>query len=159
MRLIMKNTAGALLVVAGIGLGWTGSAQSAEANICRLDVTPVHFGKYNPFATGIARGNGTITYNCTAASPISIGLQRSSGASPMTRRMALGAGGLEYNLYLDAACTIVWGDGTGGSQMYRDPAPSPNSNIAVPIYGCIPAGQRRAAMGAYGENFIVMINF
>ena len=62
-------------------------------------------------------------------------------------------------MYLDAACTIVWGDGTGGTQLFRDPAPPPNTNVAVPIYGCIRAGQRRAVLGSYSENFIVTVHY
>lgn len=154
----MKKIALLILAVAAPFLTLE-KAQSADSNICRLNVTPVSFGKYNPFARGDARGNGTITYNCSSNTPISIALERSTGADAFARRMSQGAGGLEYNLYLDAACTLIWGDGTGGSQVYRDPSPSPGNTISVPIYGCIPAGQRSAAMGTYNENFVVTVHF
>ena len=134
-------------------------ADAAEATLCRLNVTPVRFGTYNPFSNTTARANGAITYDCNAGTPISIALEPSSGSSGITRVMTQGAHRLEYNLYLDAACSIAWGDGTGGSQMYRDPAPPADGAVSVPIYGCIRPGQRDAMMGPYIETFVVTINF
>jgi len=134
-------------------------AADSEVNQCRINVTPVHFGTYNPFARTDARANGVVSYNCTVGTPVSIGLDRSQGGAFATRVMRQGAHSLEYNLYLDAACTLVWGDGTAGTQIYRDPAPRPDSNISVPIYGCLPAGQRGAVVGPYQETLAVTINF
>jgi spore coat protein U-like protein len=157
MRAAFMKRAVLALLAAFAGVLMFASAHGAEANLCRLNVTPLRFGKYNPFTPGVARGLGSITYNCTTGSPISIALE--PGASALVRRMTQGATPLAYNLYLDAACTMVWGDGTGGTQIFRDPAPAPNSNITVPIYGCIPAGQRSAILGTYFDNFIVTIHY
>ncbi len=148
-----------MLLAPLLGAVMLATAHGAEANLCRLNVTPLRFGKYNPFVPGVARGNGSITYNCTTSSPISIGLEHGISASPLTRVMTQGPTPLAYNLYLDAACTMIWGNGTDGTQMFRDPAPAPNSNITVPIYGCIPAGQRSSVLGIYGDNFIVTIHY
>ena len=76
------------------------------ANQCRIDATPVRFGTINPFATTDARANGTVTYNCTVSGPVSIALEHSQGAGFAQRILRQGAYELEYNLYLDAACTI-----------------------------------------------------
>ena len=150
-----------LFALAPIVLGMAAALPSdaAEANLCGLNVTPVRFGTYNPFSPAAARANGSITYDCSAGTPISIALEHSSGTSPTTRVMTQGPHILEYNLYLDAACTVAWGDGTGGGQMYRDPAPPSDSPVSVPIYGCIRAGQRDALVGPYMESFAVTINF
>ncbi len=144
-----------MLIIAGMSAARVGTA--AEANQCRLNVTPLSFGKVNPFSPVAGRANGSITYNCTVSAPIAIGFEAPGGSG--TRRMKQGAVGLDYDLYLDAACTIVWGNGAGGSQLFRDPAPPPNSNVTVPVYGCLHAGQRSALMGNYGDSFIVTIQF
>ncbi len=135
-----------------------GEARAVDVNQCRIDVTPVRFGTYNPFATADARANGVVAYSCTISTPISISLDHGGGGSLTTRTMRMGAEVLEYNLYMDAACSIVWGDGTGGSQIYREAAPPPDTNVSVPIYGCIRAGQR-GRIGGYQENLAVTINF
>lgn len=153
MRAVAFVTLACALLLPGV------TPRAAETNLCRINATPVRFGTYNPFARATARANGTISYTCSAPTPISIGLERSIGAAPTTRRMSQGGHALEYNLYLDAACTIVWGDGTGGSDIYRDPAPPADTAVAVPVYGCIRAGQRGALIGPYAETFAVTINF
>jgi spore coat protein U-like protein len=66
---------------------------------------------------------------------------------------------LFYNLFLDAARTIVWGDGTGGTQFYFSQNPQPNNqNISVPIYGRMPALQD-VKVGNYGDTITVTLNF
>ena len=136
-------------------------ALGAEANRCTVSVTPVRFGTYNPLLGGDIRTTGIVTYNCTQARPISISLTR--GASDSHSMGAglngMGPNGLTYNLYLDAAGTTVWGDGSGGSQVYRDPAPPPDTNVSVPIYGRVPAHQHQAHMGLVDDLLSVTISY
>lgn len=134
------------------------AAQAAEANRCVVSVTPVQFGTYNPLLPGDTRTTGIVTYNCTQSRPISIALSR-GGASFYDRRMGQVPNALRYNLYLDAAGTMVWGDGSGGSQAYRDPAPPPDTNVSVPIYGRVPARQRQVHVGVVDDSLVVTINY
>ena len=138
-------------------VGMAGVAMAQEPNQCRLNVTPVRFGDYNPLARGDARGNGIISYSCSTSMPISIAIEHGNGA--VERRMAKGAVPLEYNLYLDAACTVIWGDGSAGSQLYRDPTPRPDTDITVPVYACIRGGQRQAGVGVYNASLTVTIHY
>jgi spore coat protein U-like protein len=133
-------------------------AQAAEANRCVVSVTPVQFGVYNPLLPGDMRTTGIVTYNCTESRPISISLTRGS-ASFYDRGMGQGLTALSYNLYLDAAGTMIWGDGSGGSQVYRDPAPPPDTNVSVPIYGRVPAHQRQVHVGMVDDSILVTINY
>jgi spore coat protein U-like protein len=133
-------------------------AQAAEANRCVVSVTPVQFGVYNPLLPGDMRTTGIVTYNCTQSRPISISLTR-GGASFYERGMGQGLTALSYNLYLDAAGTMVWGDGSGGSQVYRDSAPPPDTNVSVPIYGRAPAHQRQVHVGVVDDAVLVTINY
>lgn len=135
------------------------AAQAAEANRCTVSVTPVQFGTYNGLEAFELRSTGMLTYNCIASTPVTITLNRGNAPSFDARQMSQGAYDLFYNLYLDAAGTVVWGDGTGGSQAYRDPSPPPDTNVSVPIYGRVPAHQRGARVGIYDDNLVVTITY
>lgn len=133
-------------------------ALAAEANRCVVSVTPVQFGSYNPLLPSDIRTTGIVTYSCTESRPVSISLSRGEG--PFEHRtMGHGPDKLFYNLYLDAAGTMIWGDGTGGSQVYRDPAPPPDTNVSVPIYGFVPARQRQAKVGLVDDTLVVTISY
>ncbi len=64
---------------------------------------------------------------------------------------------LNYNLYLDAARTSIWGDGTGGTALFTVAIPSGKA-VNVTIFGRIPAGQDVAA-GSYSDSIVVTIQF
>jgi len=72
--------------------------------------------------------------------------------------MLNGASTLNYNLYLDAARTTIWGDGTGGTQNFFVRNPTNNQDVSIPLYGRIPAGQSTSA-GNYSNTLTVTINF
>ena len=57
---------------------------------------------------------------------IAITISRGASATFNPRSMVVGADALNYNLYLDASRTSIWGDGTGGSSHFTL-APSPAS--------------------------------
>lgn len=136
----------------------TAPALAAEANRCVVSVTPVRFGTYNPLLPGDIRTTGIVTYNCTESRPIAISITRGDGTSD-SRTMGRGSNILSYNLYLDAAGSVVWGDGSGGSQVYRDPAPPPDVNVSVPIYGRAGARQRQAKVGQVDDTLVVTISY
>jgi len=84
--------------------------------------------------------------------------------------MAAGANMLQYNLYLNAARTTVFGDGSGGTQtatcvtgitafgcVGSNPS-GPGRRATLPFYGRIPAGQDAAA-GLYSDTVQVTIVF
>jgi spore coat protein U-like protein len=133
-------------------------ARGAEANRCVVSVTPVHFGIYNPLSASDIRTTGVVTYNCTQSRPISISLTRGDSTYD-NRSMGQGLNTLAYNLYLDAAGTLIWGDGSDGSQVYRDAAPPPDTNVSVPIYGRVPSRQRQVHVGAVDDSLLVTINY
>jgi spore coat protein U-like protein len=147
-----------LRLLAAIALGLSLSAASAN-NRCSVSVTPVAFGTYDGLKPSDVRTTGTLTYNCSLSEPITITLNRGGGPLFDPRSMKQGPSELDYNLYLDAAATTIWGDGTGGSQVYRDLAPPPDTNVSVPIYGRIPAGQRGARVGLYDDKLMVKATY
>ena len=81
-----------------------------------------------------------------------VGSVLQGGASYSERNMAMQANYLGFNLYTNAARTIVWGDGTGGSQTVSAPASLATSggSASFTVYGRVRMGQRRyAPPGSY----------
>ena len=72
--------------------------------------------------------------------------------------MRQGTETLDYNLYQDSTRTVIWGDGTGGSQTFVQPDPRLGVNIDVTVYGRIPAGQD-VSSGAYSSTVTATIFF
>jgi spore coat protein U-like protein len=101
-----------------------------------VSVTSVSFGDYNPRDRQPLDSTGSIVFECRSVGPsdvVSIELSRSR-ASGYDRSMTGGGHMLDYNLYLDAARTQVWGDGTGGTGVYRG-RPQGRQPVSVPVYG------------------------
>ncbi len=87
-----------------------------------------------------------------------IALSQGGGTSYATRRMVKGIDQLFYNLYLDAGRTIIWGNGSAGTQAYIIKNPPNNQDINVPIFGRVPALQN-AGEGAYSDTITVTLMF
>lgn len=127
--------------------------------VCSLSSTSISFAIYDVFSTNPLDTNGSIVYRCgNADNNISISLDRGGASSFNPRQMLNGSQVLNYNLYLDAARTIIWGDGTGGTQTYFIKNPPNNQDVTVPVYGRIPTGQS-VTKGAYSNTITVTINF
>jgi spore coat protein U-like protein len=127
--------------------------------VCSLSSTSISFGTYDVFSTSPLDTNGSIVYRCgNADNNISISLDRGGAASFNPRQMRNGSLALNYNLYLDAARTIIWGDGTAGTQTYFIKNPPNNQDVTVPVYGRVPTGQS-VSRGVYSNTIVVTINF
>ncbi|OYU44993.1 MAG: hypothetical protein CFE44_09900 [Burkholderiales bacterium PBB4] len=118
---------------------------------------PVDFGIYSVFATQPNNfGVGSIQVNCQGGGgPINITLSTGQSHSFAARQMRSGASTLLYNLYISAARSAVWGDGSGASSaVYLDK----NSNTKLDIFGQIPARQD-VAVGNYSDHITAIVNF
>ncbi len=136
------------------------AALSVEAQgTCKISTTPVSFGTYNVFATTPLDTTGSVTYRCVPpVTGITIVLSRGSSSTFSPRTLVKGTESLNYNLYLDAARTRIWGDGTGGTQVFSDPNPQNNQDVTVTIFGRILAGQDVSA-GTYADTVTATITF
>jgi spore coat protein U domain-containing protein, fimbrial subunit CupE1/2/3/6 len=131
------------------------SAQAA----CSLTSTSILFGSYDIFSSTPLDTLGQIIFRCSNNDHnISISLDKGGAPTFDPRRLLNGASTLSYNLYLDAARTTIWGDGTGGTQSFFVQNPTNNRDISIPLYGRIPAGQSTSA-GNYSNTLTVTINF
>ena len=133
------------------------AAVPAEA-ACSLSATGVAFGAYDVFAPAPTDSTGTVVLDCDPAEKnITITLSPGTGTYA-TRTLRQGAETLGYNLYLDAARTSVWGDGSAGTTTFFIKNPRPNRPTEVTIFGRIPAAQD-VSVGAYADTIIVTVEF
>ena len=126
-----------------------------------IATSPDAFGNYDVFSGTPNDANGSVTYRCTGVGGASVTIDLSAGGSGtyFPRRMTrAGIETLDYNLYLDAARTQIWGNATGGTVRYGPTVPPNNTNVTVNIYGRIPPGQDKSA-GNYTDTITATINF
>lgn len=126
---------------------------------CTLTSTSVAFGTYNVFSTTDLASTGTVTYNCRRRGNTTISVWLSRGIyapSNNPRRMASGINRLNYNLFLDANHTQIWGD--PNPYQYGPLRPPNRTDVTLTVYGLIAAGQDVAA-GTYSDSVTVTINF
>jgi spore coat protein U-like protein len=147
-------------LVGTIFLAWLAVLpQHAFAAQCSFQsAVGVNFGAYdvfspNPNNTGV--GRLTIACNGGGNNRFNVALSSGQSHSHASRVMRSGTNTLNYDLFTDSACTVIWGDGTGGSSMMSVPK---NVTTTLSIYGEIPPGQDVAA-GLYTDNIVVTVYF
>lgn len=152
--------AGALVLAVALGALAPPAARAAIGS-CAVSATGVVFGVYTPLQAAPLASSGTISITCTGVTgrnTVTIDLSTGASASYLTRTLQSGAALLTYNLYLDAANTQIWGNGTGGSiegtAAIRRRAP----NVTLTVYGAAASGQDPAA-GSYTDTVNVTVNY
>lgn len=154
-----KITLAKWLLIALLATAAVASLSFSALAVCSLSGTSISFGNYDVFNTSPLDTNGSIVYRCgNADNNISISLDRGGATSFNPRQMRNGSQALNYNLYLDAARTVIWGDGTSGTQTYFIKNPPNNQDVTVPVYGRVPTGQN-VSKGTYSNTITVTINF
>lgn len=153
----MRRWLGALVVAGVVAHGGAGRAMT-----CTFEsIDPVVFGAYDGLLRYVVDALGGIAFSCQAVDAfdqVVVDLGRGSSTSWSARTLRSGAQILAYQLYLDAARTTVWGDGTGGTSRFGPYHPSVDTPTEVPIYGRIPAGQNVGA-GSYSDTVVVTISY
>lgn len=149
-----------LLAFVAAGAALVGAPARADIRCSIENVTPVSFSTYDVFRTSPLDAQGSVTYTCRGVGQRTVSIDLSSGSSGQfsSRSMTSTEGALPYNLFLDSACTTIWGDGGGGSSRYGPLSPPNNSSIVVPIYGRIPPEQN-VAPGSYADSVTLTLNF
>jgi spore coat protein U-like protein len=157
-----------------LGLAWGVFAPNVlAAESCNVTATGVNFGVYEPSSATPVNGQGSMTVSCTGNQlPVKVTLTAGGSGSYATRQMNNGTNLLYYNLYLNAARNIIFGDGSGGSQSVTCTTGAATSGIActgsnpggadrifvLPIYGTINASQN-AALGVYNDTIFYTLTF
>ncbi|MBN3827132.1 spore coat protein U domain-containing protein [Burkholderia sp. Ac-20384] len=133
---------------------------SATANVinnCNISATNVSFGTASVLSGALA-ATGSITAQCTNGDAWKIALNGGSSGSVTARQMQRSGGGgtIGYGLYTDAARSIAWGDGTGGSSTVT--GVGTGTSQVVTVYGAVPA-QTTPAPGNYSDTITATISF
>lgn len=132
---------------------------------CSVSVSGLVFGVYDPTNTNAATASANIQTTCSVLlvsviSQIKVTLNTGGSGTYISREMTNGSGLLTYNLYQDAAHTIVWGDGSEGSQDLTNNylIDLLGTTINHTIYGQMPAGQF-VEPGSYSDTIVVTVEF
>lgn len=141
---------------------WMSPAQAAGGSCTVLSgagATLVDFGVYNA-VMGDADGSGSINLMCTPDLPLvpvsySIAIGTGSSGSFNPRRFVAGGFSLAYNLYVDPARLLIWGDGSAGTSTATGVC---GGNCQVMIYGRIFSGQAVPAM-QFRDDVLVTLDF
>ena len=128
-------------------------AAEARAQQCTVSSVAVSFGAYDPTVGNPLNATGSISVTCTPATMSVVRLDpgRNSGGNFSQRKMQGDGNYLTYNLYTDAACTKIWGDGTGNTFTQAG-----GSNVIV--YGKIPAIQK-VTPGVYSDFVTIIVEW
>lgn len=132
---------------------------TARAVTCTLDVqAPISFGAYDPLSGSPLDTTGTLALSCTSVGAATVMVDLSAGGAPgfASRRLAGPGADLAYDLYLDAARTVVWGDGTAGTAHRGPMSPAEGAQLLLPVYARIPARQNVVG-GAYADTVVATI--
>jgi spore coat protein U-like protein len=168
-----------VLIIAVVATGALGSPEMAEAKTasasldvsasvlrnCTIATEPMAFGSYNVLDPSPIRPVGTVTLLCGPQlgnhrgriQSVAVNMDRGSVAPSFDREMASGVSdGLGYNLYLEPAGNLIWGDGTQGTTRYFNHDTSNNSPVVIPVYGRVHA-QQDVAFGNYFDRVTVTL--
>jgi spore coat protein U-like protein len=133
---------------------------TAKADPCKLTtIGGINFGNYDPLSPVPLSTMGSFGYSCPPGqgSPL---ITISAGtwgtfASRAMQNPTDPAALLQYNLYVDAACTMIWGDGTSGTSTQVGPA---GQTQTIPVFARLPALQNVSA-GTFTDTVVVTFNF
>jgi len=151
----MRRLVAACVVAGGLLL----AASDADAAQCEIATSPVVFGNYNVFLTAATDSLGSVVYTCNGgAHAIQILISAGASGAFASRKLFKAGEWLGYNLYRDASRNVVWGDGVGGTSFYTSTDVPNRTEVVVPVFGQVPAGQDVTA-GAYADSVSVTINF
>jgi len=138
-----------LLLAACLALP-TGARAAAS---CTLTITNVAFGDYDVFTKTKTKSNGKVKVKCSATETYTILLSAGSGTFA-SRVMLAGSYRLDYNLYVDSAHTMIWGDGTSGTSTVS----STDTGATYTVYGLVPALQN-VPVGSYSDTITVTVTY
>ena len=125
-------------------------------NNCTIATTNVAFSAASGLSTALTT-TGSLSVTCTNNDAYRISLNAGGSGNVAARRMQSALGNnVNYQLYTDAARTVVWGDGTGGTAMYT--AVGTGLAQTVPVYGLVPT-QTTPPPGSYTDTITATIAF
>jgi spore coat protein U domain-containing protein, fimbrial subunit CupE1/2/3/6 len=130
---------------------------------CVWNIVPtnINFGTYSAFSVSPVTGTSSFQIRCTPPAVGTVTLSTGGSGTYSPRRLSRTtppAATMNYNLYRDAANTIIWGDGTSGTQFLTFVPVPGNTILDGTIYGTIPAGLD-VGPGTYTDTIQATLNW
>ncbi len=128
------------------------AAARAAPSCHGISVTALAFGNYDVYGAAPLDSVATISYSCPPPAVPVVDISAGSAGSFSPRRMTLtgSTDTLAYNVYVDAARTIVWNN---------TPVAVPQgTGKSVPVYGRVFPLQD-VSVGSYADTLVVTFNF
>jgi spore coat protein U-like protein len=160
--------AGRLALLGALLLGAPGAMAASD---CSVSASGVAFGVYDPTLATADDSTGSVVVTCIYTGPggvdtadYTVTLSTGTGGSYAPRKLTAGASRLDYNLFLDAARTQVWGNASSGTTIITGsirvgPGNGNGTRTATHVvYGRIPALQD-ANTGNYTDSILVTLTF
>lgn len=132
------------------------------ANCILGNISDLDFGTYTPTA-GSVSASTMVPVRCSRGTPYAISISAGTSGSFATRTMKNGLANLEYNLFVDAPATTIWGDGTGATDVVKGTGNglAARNTMAHLVYGVLPdnSNNQDATPGSYQETVVVTITY
>ena len=129
---------------------------------CSVAGVRLRFPSYEANVPGGMPTHGTIVVSCTdsPAPMVTLQLGPSAGSGGFFPRVLTQVGGndrMAYNLYVDPATTVVWGDGSAGTATRSQRVPAGKPWVATVYARALP--NQDPAPGEYTDAVTVTISF
>lgn len=150
---LVQPPCGALVNSTGFSFG----VSAIVVNNCNVSATNLNFGVVGNLSSAIT-AQGGVTVQCTNGDAFRVSLNGGASGNVANRSLRLqgGADTVGYQLYLDAALSMPWGDGSNGTS--RLTATGSGLPQSYTVYGRIPP-QNSPRPGTYGDTITVTVEF
>src|ERR1700736_3071277 len=164
MKRSVLSLAALSMIVATSALAGTASTANVNnitasvAAKCTIGAFTMAFGAYDPFAGAPLDQTAVVSINCTKGTSGTVSFDLGVNASGAVRRMkdtGAGTNFLTYEIYTDAAHTIVW---NAVNTVSLGPSVLKNTALTATAYGRVPNGQDAAVM-SYQDTLVATVTF
>lgn len=124
---------------------------------CTVSAGTLNFGNGVGLLTSAVNATTTLGVQCSNGTPYNVGLDagQNSGGSITARKMVLGANGISYQLYQNAARSTVWGTTIGTNTVAGT---GTGNTQSLTVYGSVPA-QTTPPAGTYNDTVTVTVTY
>lgn len=128
---------------------------------CTVNSGVLHFGEYSALENKATASRTRIRLQCYGSGSYTLSLMPGSSTNPNVRELRSSRDKLFYNLYLDPAMSMIWGNGSGNTHTLSSSFDSAQNRVTRQshnIFGSIYPSQD-AYPGDYTDNLLVTITF
>jgi spore coat protein U-like protein len=141
-------------------------AKVTDADVnCSVNISTLNFSEYHNFDSKDEKTQLPIYINCSGVSGMSVqysvALNQGMSGNFLERTLRNSKNPnqtLIYNLFLDPALKIVWGDGNAGTSTLNGTC-MVNTTCTQTVYAYIPANQKAANVGEYQDDVAATLTY